>query len=147
MSEAGVLRVPYAVVKAASDSGEGNIAFADPRVYYGYYNSEYDKVNITGTSADVTISGSKIVYNDAGITTADELKAEILKITDTRDVKVYTDSGKTAFGLGSSSVVTLVPTAAMLSAFVLSAVSSVGTFFSSASILPTAAVRSSAFAY
>lgn len=100
---------------ATSDCGEGNIAFADPRVYYGYYNSEYDKVNITGTSADVTISGSKIVYNDAGITTADELKAEILKMTDARDVKVYTDSGKTAFGLGSSSVVTLVPRSGGLS--------------------------------
>ena len=100
---------------ASSASSEGNIAFADPRVYYGYYNSEYDQVNITGTSADVTISGSKIVYNDADITTADELKAEILKITDARDVKIYTDSGKTAFGLGSSSVVTLVPRSGGLS--------------------------------
>ena len=43
-----------------------------------------------------------------------------------------------------STVVTLPETAVILSAFVLSAVSSVGIFFSRASILPTAAFRSSA---
>ena len=46
-----------------------------------------------------------------------------------------------------SAVVTLVVIAAILSAFVLSAASNVGIFFSRTSILPTAALRSAAFAY
>lgn len=95
----------------ASGSGAGNIAYADPRVYYGYYRAVYDSVNVTDTSASVSVdtANKMIKYSSEDITSAEALENEVKSITDARAVKVYTNEYKEAFGLTDSSIAVVVP--------------------------------------
>lgn len=93
-----------------SDCGEGSVAYADPRAYYGYYNKTYDSVRIKSESGNLSVdtANKKISYNPENITTAEALTAAVLNITDAREAKVYTDSTRTALGYTENSVVEIV---------------------------------------
>ncbi len=93
-----------------SDCGEGHVAYADPRAYYGYYNNAYDSVRVKSTAGDaiVDVAAKNIKYNSVSIDSAESLAAAVLEATNAREAKVYTDSTKTALGYTENSVVEIV---------------------------------------
>lgn len=93
-----------------SDCGEGHVAYADPRAYYGYYNNAYDSVRVKSTLGDAIVdtAAKTVKYNSVNIDNAEALSAAVLAATNAREVKIYTDDTKTALGYTENSVAEIV---------------------------------------